>query len=57
MTKETGVRQTPKAKIARSVAGLSTLDDLLRDQRKLEESEAKAIEEVQAWQVVRATDK
>jgi antitoxin HicB len=40
-----------KTKTARSAVGLSTLDNFLNDQGKLEEFQAKAIEEVLAWQI------
>jgi len=39
-----------KSKTSRSAAGLSTLDDFLKDQGKLEEFQATAIKEVLAWQ-------
>jgi antitoxin HicB len=39
---------------ARSVAGLSTLDDFLQERGKLEEFEAVAIKEVLAWQIAEA---
>ena len=38
-----------KKKAKRSPAGLSTLDDLLKAEGKLEEFEAVAIKEVLAW--------
>ena len=50
-------KQTTKArkkKTPRSVAGLSTLDGLLKDDGKLEEFQATAIKEVLAWQITEA---
>src|SRR5205809_3637916 len=38
----------------RSARGLTTLDDFLRDEGKLEEFEAVAIKEVLAWQIAEA---
>jgi hypothetical protein len=43
-----------KSKTSRSAAGLSTLDDFLKDQGKLEEFQATAIKEVLAWQILEA---
>lgn len=43
-----------KQKARRSAAGLSTLDDFLKEQGKLEEFEAVAIKEVLAWQIAEA---
>ncbi len=43
-----------KKKAARSTDELTTLDDFLRREGKLEEFEAVAIKEVLAWQVVEA---
>lgn len=40
-----------KRKTARSAAKLTTLDDFLKDQGKLEEFEAVAIKQVIAWQL------
>jgi predicted XRE-type DNA-binding protein len=46
-----------KKKVARSTAALSTLDDFLREDGKLEEFEAIAIKEVLAWQIAEAMRK
>lgn len=46
--------KTKKRKVSRSAAGLSTLDDFLKDQGKLEEFQATAIKEVLAWQILEA---
>ena len=43
-----------KKKVSRSVKGLSTLDDFLAEEGKLEEFEAAAIKEVLAWQLAEA---
>jgi predicted XRE-type DNA-binding protein len=43
-----------KKKQMRSTADLATLDDLLKDEGKLEEFEAVAIKEVLAWQIAEA---
>jgi predicted XRE-type DNA-binding protein len=43
-----------KRKSPRSVRGLSTLDDFLKDHGKREEFEAIAIKEVLAWQLAQA---
>jgi antitoxin HicB len=43
-----------KKKAARSVGALTTLDDFLKEQGKLEEFEAVAIKEVLAWQIEQA---
>ena len=43
-----------KRKASRSAADLSTLDDFLKDQGKLEEFQAAAIKEVLAWQILEA---
>src|SRR6516164_468653 len=43
-----------KKKIGRSVAGLTTLNDFLKEEGKLEEFEAVAIKEVLAWQIAEA---
>ena len=43
-----------KSKTSRSTADLSTLDDFLKDQGKLEEFQATAIKEVLAWQILEA---
>lgn len=43
-----------KKKSARSPAKLSTLDDFLKEEGKLEEFEAVAIKEVLAWQIAEA---
>ena len=43
-----------KKKIGRSVAGLTTLDEFLKEEGKLEEFEAVAIKEVLAWQLAEA---
>jgi antitoxin HicB len=40
-----------KKKAPRSSAELSTLDDFLKDEGKLEEFQALAIKEVLAWQI------
>jgi|SRR5258708_6706105 predicted XRE-type DNA-binding protein len=40
--------------VGRSVKGLSTLDDFLAEEGKLEEFEAAAIKEVLAWQLAEA---
>src|SRR3954465_10564988 len=47
-------RTTKAKKKAPSPAGLSTLDDFLKDQGKLEEFQATAIKEVLAWQIAEA---
>ena len=47
-------RTTKAKKKARSPTGLSTLDDFLKDQGKLEEFQATAIKEVLAWQIAEA---
>jgi hypothetical protein len=46
--------KTKKRKSPRSTAGLSALDDLLREDGKLEEFQAIAIGEVLAWQLAKA---
>lgn len=43
-----------KKKAGRSTAGLTTLDDFLKEEGKLEEFEAVAIKEVLAWQIAEA---
>lgn len=43
-----------KKKIKRSIDNLTTLDDFLKNEGKLEEFEAVAIKEVLAWQIVEA---
>ena len=43
-----------RKKAARTVAGLTALDDFLADEGKLEEFEAVAIKEVLAWQIAEA---
>ncbi len=43
-----------KKKTARSTADLTTLDDVLKKEGKLEEFEAVAIKEVLAWQIAAA---
>jgi antitoxin HicB len=43
-----------KKKSPRSVTKLSTLDDLLKEDGKLEEFQATAIKEVLAWQIAEA---
>ncbi len=43
-----------KKKSSRSTAGLTTLDDFLKEEGKLEEFEAVAIKEVLAWQIAEA---
>jgi antitoxin HicB len=43
-----------KKKIKRSIDDLTTLDDFLKNEGKLEEFEAVAIKEVLAWQIVEA---
>ena len=43
-----------KKKTARSTDKLTTLDDVLREQGKLEEFEAVAVKEVLAWQIAEA---
>jgi antitoxin HicB len=50
--KEADMKKTRKA--PRSVAKLSTLDELLKADGKLEEFEAVAIKEVLAWQLADA---
>jgi antitoxin HicB len=50
--KVAGMKKARKA--PRSAAKLSTLDDLLKENGKLEEFEAVAIKEVLAWQLVEA---
>jgi antitoxin HicB len=44
-------RNMKKKRTARSTAKLSTLDDVLKGEGKLEEFEAVAIKEVLAWQI------
>jgi antitoxin HicB len=46
--------KTKKKKSPRSVVKLSTLDDFLKDDGKLEEFQATAIKEVLAWQIAEA---
>ena len=46
--------KTTKKKLPRSPAGLSTLDDFLKEDGKLEEFQATAIKEVLAWQIAEA---
>ncbi len=46
--------KTRKRKSPRSPAKLSTLDDLLKEDGKLEEFQATAIKEVLAWQIAEA---
>ena len=46
--------KSKKKKASRSTADLSTLDDFLKDQGKLEEFQATAIKEVLAWQITEA---
>lgn len=46
--------KTKKKKSPRSPAKLSTLDDFLEDNGKLEEFQATAIKEVLAWQIAEA---
>ena len=46
--------KTRKKKSLRSPAGLGTLDDLLKEDGKLEEFQATAIKEVLAWQIAEA---
>jgi antitoxin HicB len=48
------VTKTRKKKSARSPARLSTLDDLLKGDGKLDEFQATAIKEVLAWQIAEA---
>jgi len=43
-----------KRKTARSAAELSTLDEFLKEEGKLEEFEAVAVKEVLAWQIAEA---
>jgi predicted XRE-type DNA-binding protein len=43
-----------KKKMTRSIDGLTTLDDVLKEDGKLEEFEAVAIKEVLAWQIAEA---
>ena len=43
-----------KKKVGRSAVGLSTLDEFLKQEGKLEEFEAVAIKEVLAWQIAEA---
>jgi len=43
-----------RKKTRRSTRGLTTLDQFLKDEGKLEEFEAVAIKEVLAWQIVEA---
>jgi antitoxin HicB len=43
-----------RKKTTRSTAGLTTLDDLLKEEGKLEEFEAVAVKEVLAWQIAEA---
>jgi len=40
-----------KRRIGRSVAGVTALDEFLKEEGKLEEFEAVAIKEVLAWQI------
>jgi hypothetical protein len=44
-----------KRKAGRSTAGLTTLDDFLKEQGTLEKFEAVAITEVLAWQIAGVT--
>ena len=44
----------PKKKTPRSTGDLTTLDDVLKKEGKLEEFEAVAIKEVLAWQIAKA---
>jgi hypothetical protein len=46
--------KTKKKKALRSSAKLSTLEDFLKDDGKLEEFQATAIKEVLAWQIAEA---
>ena len=46
--------KTRKKKVPRSPTKLSTLDDFLKGNGKLEEFQATAIKEVLAWQIVEA---
>ena len=48
------VTKAKKKKSPRSPAKLSTLDDFLKDDGKLEEFQATAIKEVLAWQIAEA---
>jgi antitoxin HicB len=48
------VTKIKKRKSPRSPAKLSTLDDLLKEDGKLEEFQATAIKEVLAWQITEA---
>src|SRR5262245_31489102 len=41
-------------KVRRSISGLTTLDQFLKEEGKLEEFEAVAIKEVLAWQIAEA---
>jgi antitoxin HicB len=43
-----------RKKTTRSTAGLTTLDDFLKEEGKLEEFEAVAVKEVLAWQIAEA---
>jgi len=43
-----------KRRVGRSVTGLTTLDELLKEEGKLEEFEAVAIKEVLAWHAAQA---
>ena len=43
-----------KTKTKRSMRGLATLDDFLKEEGKLEEFEAVAVKEVLAWQISEA---
>jgi antitoxin HicB len=52
--KENNMAKSKKKKASRSTADLSTLDDFLKDQGKLEEFQATAIKEVLAWQIIEA---
>jgi hypothetical protein len=44
-----------KKKTTRSTVGLSTLDDFLKDQGKLEDFQATAVKEVLTWEITEAT--
>jgi predicted XRE-type DNA-binding protein len=49
--------KTKKKTVRRSATKLSTLDDFLKEEGKLEEFEAVAVKEVLAWQIAEAMRK
>jgi DNA-binding Xre family transcriptional regulator len=52
--KEAVLSKGKKRRTSRAAADLSTLDDFLKDQGKLEEFQAVAVKEVLAWQILEA---